>query len=83
MLAVLSAHAWMKAKVNQRIDAAIGAQIHIATIAAITAVRPAPRNKLFSPKAHAAIAAVASVDVYGDFINKTHGLCVSGKKPLL
>src|SRR6185312_5277044 len=65
VLATLGAEAALMTKVDQRVEAFVGYQPHVATIAAMATVGPAERNEFLAPETDAAVAAVAGV--YGDF----------------
>src|SRR6266567_1058980 len=72
MSAALRAVLRIEAEVDERVVALAGLHDDIAALAAVAAGRPAPRDKFFPPKGHAAIAAVPSLDPDFCLINK-HG----------
>jgi hypothetical protein len=60
------------AKVDQRVQIAVADGIDTASSTAVTAIRPAERDELFAPKAHASITAIACSNVYRGFVYKFH-----------
>jgi hypothetical protein len=59
--------------VGQVISTRHGSDDHVAAVAAVTTVRPAPRHVLLPPEAAAAPSPIAAFDVQGHSIDK-HGL---------
>src|SRR5690606_21171429 len=57
-------------ELGQAVDARLRDNDHAAAVAAVAAVRPAPRDVLLTAKAHAAIAAAAGFHIDGDAINE-------------
>src|SRR5205085_1365417 len=68
---------------GQVVGAGHGPNDHVAPVAAITTVGPAARHVLLAPEAAAAGAAVASLDVQADAIDKHCGSAVEGRAGLM
>ena len=62
----------LHAEVRERVDAFARDEIDAAAVAAVAAVRPAARNELLAPEAHAAAAAGAGLDANVGFIDEFH-----------
>jgi hypothetical protein len=60
-------------QVEQCGELRIGHRDYVAAVAAIAAVRPAARDKLFTPKADAAAPSIAGFDFDRGFVNELHG----------
>ncbi len=61
------------AKIRQRVEAAVGAQINATAVAAVAAVRAALGPELFPQKTQAAIAPLDGTDPKGCFVNEFQG----------
>jgi hypothetical protein len=61
------------AKIRKRIDAFRAYQIHIRTLAAVAAVRPAEGHEFLATKADRATPAMAGLDLDGSFVDESHG----------
>jgi hypothetical protein len=61
-------------KIGEGVDPGRRPQVHTATMAAITAVRPAQRDELLTPETRATAAAVAGVHFHSGFVDEFHGL---------
>ncbi len=59
-------------EVDQRVEVAVALRVDAAAPAAVAAVRPAERQELLAPKAHATGAAVAGRDIDGGFVDELH-----------
>ena len=66
------------AEIDQRVDVAICLSYDAATVAAIAPVGAAFGNELLAAEAGHAIAAFASNDFNGGFIDKFHGVSLTG-----
>jgi hypothetical protein len=68
--AMLCAKMSLVTKVEQRVLIVGGAEKHVATPAAIAAVRPSIRDELFPPEAYGAIAAVSGAHEDSGLVDK-------------
>ena len=61
------------AEIDQRIDTAVGLQVHTATIPTIATVRPAKGDVLLTPETDTAVPAVTGTHFNSGFVYKFHG----------
>src|SRR5690606_9002930 len=72
VLAALGLELALVAEVDQGVEVLVGQQPDVAALAAVAAVRPAQRDELLAPEAHAAVAAVAGSDGDFSFVDQLH-----------
>src|SRR5690606_34333306 len=72
VLAALGPEQLPVAEVHQGVEVAGGLEPDVAALAAVAAVRPAQRDELLAPEAHAAVAAVAGDDRDFSFVYEFH-----------
>jgi hypothetical protein len=73
MLTFFGLEMLLVAVIDQRIQPRHTFRDHAAATPAIATVRPAVRNKFFTPEAHAAFTAIAAANIYFSFIKEFHG----------
>src|SRR5690606_26731206 len=78
VLAALGLELALVAEVDQGVEVLVGQQPDVAALAAVAAVRPAQRDELLAPEAHAAVAAVAGSDGDFSFVDQLHGAGTRG-----
>src|SRR5690606_32601174 len=77
VMAALGAEMLGVAVIDQRVQAIDAFDDDIAALAAVAAVRPAELDELLTPERHAAVAAVARLEVNLPLIQKLHAACIS------